>query len=259
MSSVDQVEHEWSLRERRTTAQLESANLLRQLILEGTLKPGERLNEAQLAKRFEISRGPLREAFQRLAAEGLVHIVSHRGAYVSTFTAQDLSNLYEARSILETSLCRFAAERRSSADLIAIGELLEQTERKLAQEHYYPIEYDFHMRISAMAHNDVMSRQLGEILAQLRIARVYNAHLSERVGVAYEEHVAIFASIEAAQSDEAARLMSAHLLSSYGNAQSACSQVAEQDALMQQIKGGDRQDITDMSDDKNRKSGKAYG
>ncbi|MHB1734886.1 MAG: GntR family transcriptional regulator [Ferrimicrobium acidiphilum] len=229
MSPVDPIEGEWSLRERRTTAQLESANLLRQLILEGTLKSGDRLNEVQLAKRFEISRGPLRESFQRLAAEGLVHIVNHRGAYVSTFTTQDLSNLYEARTVLETSMCRLAAERRSSSDLRSMEELLEQTGRTLTQEHHYPLEYDFHMCISAMAHNDVLSRQLGEVLAQLRIARVHNAHSSERVGAAYKEHLAIFASIQAAQSDEAAQLMSAHLVGSYGNAQSACCHMVEQD------------------------------
>ena len=71
--------------------------VIRDMILDGTIPPGERLNEVALASALGISRGPLREAIQRLAGEGLLTVISHRGAFVRTFEAREIDELYDMR------------------------------------------------------------------------------------------------------------------------------------------------------------------
>src|SRR6266849_3470977 len=74
-----------------------AVNVLREMVLSGRLRAGERLNEVELANALRISRGPLREAIQRLRSEGLLTAVSGRGAFVRSFSDDELRELYEVR------------------------------------------------------------------------------------------------------------------------------------------------------------------
>ncbi len=103
--------------ERRQTISNQSEAVLRELILSGELPPGSRLNEVELAASLGISRGPLREAIQRLVAEGLLTLIAHRGAHVRTFHPEELRDLYELREALETHGCKLAATRATEAQL----------------------------------------------------------------------------------------------------------------------------------------------
>src|SRR4051794_27841584 len=87
--------------------------VLRERILDGTIRPGERLNEVTLAAALGISRGPLREAIQRLTSEGLLTVISHRGAFVRTFSRAEVVELYELRAALELHAVRLACDRAS--------------------------------------------------------------------------------------------------------------------------------------------------
>jgi GntR family transcriptional regulator, carbon starvation induced regulator len=83
---------------------------LRQAILRGELRPGQRLHAANLADRWDISATPLREAFQRLAGEGLVELLPQRGARVSELSAIDAARIYELRLLLEPLALRQSLE-----------------------------------------------------------------------------------------------------------------------------------------------------
>lgn len=85
---------------RETTASF-IAGQIRQGIMGGTFPPGTQLGEADLATRFEVSRGPLREAMQRLVQEGLLHSERHRGLFVTTLETDDILDVYLARSAVE--------------------------------------------------------------------------------------------------------------------------------------------------------------
>ena len=74
---------------RRSTVEY-IADELRDAIMAGRLEPGEQLGEADLARRFEVSRGPLREAMQRLVSEGLLHAITNRGVFVTELTLEDV-------------------------------------------------------------------------------------------------------------------------------------------------------------------------
>src|SRR5262245_34104756 len=77
-------------------------DVLKGWILDGTLKPGERIVELTLARKLEVSRAPLREALWLLARQGLVHIRAHHGAYVTQLSEQDIREIFELREVLET-------------------------------------------------------------------------------------------------------------------------------------------------------------
>ena len=77
-------------------------DVLRGWILDGELKPGERIVELTLARKLNVSRAPLREALWQLARQGLVHIRAHHGAYVTQLSEQDIREIFEIRELLET-------------------------------------------------------------------------------------------------------------------------------------------------------------
>ncbi|WP_036571302.1 GntR family transcriptional regulator [Nocardia sp. BMG51109] len=85
---------------RQSTAEM-IADRLRTAIMRGVLPPGTQLVEADLATQFDVSRGPLREAMQRLVSEGLLHSIRHRGIFVIELTFDDVQDVYRARTALE--------------------------------------------------------------------------------------------------------------------------------------------------------------
>lgn len=202
----------------RATARRQSTELLRELILGGTLMAGERVNEAELAAKFGMSRGPIRESLQTLAAEGLVTIRSHRGTFVKTFTADELANLYEVRLVLEAYASRQAALRRTDSEVEVLGTLIDLTRERLVSEGILPYEIDFHLQILAMTHNDVLVNQGRHLLVQMALARSRSASSAERSRCALEEHHAVFEAIVGKDGERAAELMEHHLTKSHENA-----------------------------------------
>ena len=202
----------------RVTARLQSTEVLRDLILSGSLAPGERMNEVELATQLGMSRGPIRESLQRLAAEGLVTIRSHKGTFVKTFTAGELANLYEVRRVLEAHASRLAALRRTETEIEVLGKLLALTRERMATEGVFLYENDFHLQILAMTHNDVLAKQGQHLLAQMGLARSRSASSAERGKCALDEHQAVFDAIYGGDDERAASLMEHHLGKSYENA-----------------------------------------
>lgn len=84
---------------------------IKEMIFSGALKPGERINQAQIAKEFNISRGPLREALRSLQREGIIHNVTNIGTFVTTLSEQDIFELYSLRGLLEEEAVRLALPR----------------------------------------------------------------------------------------------------------------------------------------------------
>jgi DNA-binding GntR family transcriptional regulator len=102
---------------------------VRDRILDGTYLPGTQMNEVELATRFATSRGPVREALQRLVQDGLLLSAPHKGITVRAMTAADLDDLYFARSALERAAVTRLTERGASAALLVT---LDQDVRRMA-------------------------------------------------------------------------------------------------------------------------------
>jgi DNA-binding GntR family transcriptional regulator len=98
---------------------------LRRAIITGALQPGQRINEAQVARQMRISRGPVREAIRLLEQAGLLVSVPRRGTVVVTLSADDVEEVYTLRADLETRAIRRATSRLSDADLAELERLLD--------------------------------------------------------------------------------------------------------------------------------------
>jgi DNA-binding GntR family transcriptional regulator len=201
------------LRLERSSFRDQAAGLLREQILAGRYASGSRLNEVEIAAAMGISRGPLREALQRLVVEGLVEVVPHRGAVVRTFTPVELRQMYEFRDMVESGAARLAAARASEDGVESLGTMLVATDKLLRHTARapYPVSHDFHRRILELSGNPSL-RQAGlELLTQVRIARHTSGRDPDRARVALDEHREIAAAIGRRDPEAAGAAMSRHL------------------------------------------------
>ena len=104
-------------------------NTLRQAILTGELKPGERLMEIHLANRLGVSRTPIREAIRKLELEGLVTMIPRRGAEVAQITEKSLKEVLEVRRAMDALCAELACDRMSEDDLIRLKHACEEFEK----------------------------------------------------------------------------------------------------------------------------------
>lgn len=198
---------------RDNTFSIRTESVLREMILDGRLTPGQRLNEVTLASSLGISRGPLREAIQRLAGEGLITVISHRGAFVRTFERAEVVELYELRSALELHAARLACERASEDDLTDLEAMLDETESRMnkASRRAYPPELDFHLRLVLLAGNQALMRAAKKTQRQISLARSMSAKRPIRARAAVVEHAEVVQALRARDSKRATQLMSDHL------------------------------------------------
>src|SRR4051794_2939763 len=123
---------------------------IRELILSGELGPGAVLPQASLAATIGMSTTPLREGLRRLAQEGLVDLDAHRDARVRPLDATEARDLLELRGTLDPMAAALAAERRTAADLTAIGSALDGLEA--LPDDPTPAQLDSHRRFHAAIH-----------------------------------------------------------------------------------------------------------
>jgi DNA-binding GntR family transcriptional regulator len=193
-----------------------TADLLKRKILEGSLVPGQRLISRDLVEELGISRGPLREAFRRLAADGLVDLIPNRGAVVRRLSVDEIAHIYQIREALEGYAARRAAQMIDVGDNRArFTEVLERGRRHFTQPDFQAFVVDnrqFHRIIVDMCGNP----QLSELIDKYQLP-VFMIQLRQRIGVdqivrnALAEHEAIATGILAGDPDAAAEAMCRHL------------------------------------------------
>jgi GntR family transcriptional regulator of vanillate catabolism len=143
---------------------------LRQLLFDGTIRPGERLVELSLVNRLGVSRTPLKLALMTLEHEGLLETLPGGGYAVRGFTRDDVTDAIELRGVLEGTAARFAAERRTTADELAA---LRATTMELdgvvhddppdALVAYTALNEQFHAELVVLARSDVLARQISRV------------------------------------------------------------------------------------------------
>jgi DNA-binding GntR family transcriptional regulator len=193
----------------------EAARRLRHMIFEGELAPGSRIAERMICEQLGISRTPLREALKVLASEGLVELLPHRGAQVSTLRREDIDPMFEVMSALEALAGELACRRITEAELAAIHDAHEQMTDHYARHEraeYFRLNQEIHERIVAAARNPVLAHAYNSLSARIRRAR-YMANLSpERWRQAMEEHEAIIAALADRDGPRLSRILKEHLL-----------------------------------------------
>jgi len=192
-------------------------------IVEGQIAPGSKISEPELAKRYGISRGPLREAMHRLEGQKLLVRVPHIGARVVSLSAKELIELYQVREALEGLACRLAAEHMPPAEIDELRRVLELHEQDAAFQAgigYYQQEgdFDFHYRIIKGSGNQALTRLLGDELYQLmRMYRLQFASTPKRPRQAFIEHHWILDALAARDGELAEMLMQRHIAASRRN------------------------------------------
>ena len=186
---------------------------IHEMVLDGRLAPGARVNEVELAEAFGISRGPLREAIQRLASQGLLTMRSHHGATVKVFGWDELRDLYEVRMALEDFAVRSGAERATSEQLESLCRLLQETQSLLTHSgaESYPSKPDFHRQIVELSGNEALIEMHALTLQKIEIARSRSAKDPGRAREAVEEHQAVLQALLDGRPEPAAKALEDHL------------------------------------------------
>ena len=187
---------------------------LRQLIVEGAIAPGAKLNERALAEQLHVSRTPLREAIRMLAAEGLVDLLPNRGAVAAQLSTQDIVDTFELVAGLEGQSGELAAERISERELNEIRALhfemlAAHTRRDLPT--YYRLNATIHNQINAAARNPVLTATYRTVNARLQALR-FRSNLDEgKWARAVQEHERMIELLGARDGARLRKLLVTHL------------------------------------------------
>lgn len=188
---------------------------LEEEIAEGKFAPGERLDEMELARRFGVSRTPIREALMHLAAIGLVISRPRRGAVVASLTPAQLMEMFDVMAELEGMAGRLAARRWNAADEARIKAAHEACCRAAdtgdADTYYYENE-QFHDAIYAASHNTFLYQECSALHRRLKPYRRLQLRVANRVNDSIREHGAIVEALLKRDAAGARELLHDHVV-----------------------------------------------
>src|SRR5262245_50638132 len=183
-------------------------------ILQGMHPPGTRLDEIRLAKRFKLSRTPVREALRQLTATGLVEMRPRRGVIVSLPSDSALAEMFEVMGELEASCARLSALRMSPAERIRL-ELVHKRSREAVRngdrDSYRKINFEFHDAIYRGAHNAYLTATTANMRQRIAAFRRAQFTIPDRLAKSFQEHDAIVTAVLRADAETASELMRAHV------------------------------------------------
>ncbi|MFK5925126.1 MAG: GntR family transcriptional regulator [Desulfuromusa sp.] len=177
--------------ERHQTLREKILETIRDAILKGDLKPGEKVAEPDLAEQFGISRTPIREAFRQLESEGYLTVVPRKGAVVAALSERDVQEYYAVKSILEGYAAELAAQNLSEKELAKLESInmrLKQLATAGDVKSFYKIHHDFHDTFLKAANNNKLYEliiQLGQKFNRLRMASL---SVDGRMAISVAEH-----------------------------------------------------------------------
>lgn len=199
--------------ERESTASV-IADRLRQAIAAGTFAPGTQLGETDLARRFGVSRGPLREAMQRLVQEGLLDSIRHRGLFVTALTADDVRDIYASRTAIESAAVALILDQdpaRSAARLAKTQARMAAAARRGDTGALSSADMSFHEVLVSESGSVRLERMARTLFVETRMC--INALQDKYTAPAElaDEHAAIVDAIRDADRERALRLVEAHM------------------------------------------------
>jgi DNA-binding GntR family transcriptional regulator len=172
-------------------------------IRSGELRPGMRVREEDVAALLKVSRTPVREAFTRLQARGLLE-ASSGGLAIAEITRGQIMSLYAMRAVLEGAAARFAAENASQADIAGLKHVSRLfASRRGSAATMARINTAFHEAIYEAAHNRYLTRMLEDLNDSLALLPDTTFSIAGRTAAARREHEAIVTAIEARDPDGA--------------------------------------------------------
>lgn len=185
---------------------------LRDMAMTFRFLPGERLNEAILAKELGVSRTPLREALNRLSTEGFLTFSANNGFFRKKLDVKEIFDLYEFRMHLELSAVKLAVERATDEQLSEIEQFLTESAREEPSrtvDDLVKLDEQFHEMLMKLTGNIQMLNSLRNINARIQFVRWLD--MTERRSETQSQHKHIVAAIRNRDRNESERLISDHI------------------------------------------------
>lgn len=185
---------------------------VKEMAIAFTFKPGEKINEAELARQLGASRTPLREALNRLVAEGFLVSIQGRGFFCRDLKSREMFELYQFRTILEGAAVRLACEQATEQEVEDLASFLERTgpaEGGRSSQDLVALDEYFHEQLMALSRNGQMIATLQNINARIRYFRWVD--MDSRRQDTQCEHRAILAALTARDAELAFVHMSGHI------------------------------------------------
>jgi DNA-binding GntR family transcriptional regulator len=193
-----------------------ATGLIRQAILDGTLRPGQRLTEEGLARDLRISRTPVREALRVLQTEGLVESAPYQGSSVRTYPIGDLDDLYQLRALLEGHAARRAAQRIAAGDvdrlrdgcarLFAIGDATVDNVAQIVEENLF-----FHTTILEAAGSRRLTEMVRKVTELPLVYKSYVWYSPNQKRSSERAHEQLVHALAAHDADRAELIMRGHI------------------------------------------------
>lgn len=187
---------------------------LEQMILDGRLVPGERLDEMELARRFGISRTPVREAIKSLLAIGLVETRGRQGTHVAILSIPALIEMFDVMSALEGLCARLAARRASPQERAAMRRVHEELTKAYEEGDpiaFYKVNQTFHDLLYTAAHTHFIADQAVQLRRRIGAYRLRATYQPGRMLSTLSEHLRIMDAIDAGNPEEAQRAACDHV------------------------------------------------
>ncbi|MGW4209086.1 GntR family transcriptional regulator [Lentzea sp. NPDC004789] len=197
---------------RRRGLSTEVADEIRAAIFDGRYPPGAALREVELSEALEVSRGPVREALQKLEREGLVRAEWHRGTTVTALSLQDVAELDSLRGALEVLAVRRVVDRASDADLAAIEQAAVAMDRADTPHEMVRCDIAFHDAVYAAAHHTRLAQAWEAIRSQVHLFLITRVNLSSDgyLEQIRQEHRDLVAALRLGNAGSALKLFAEH-------------------------------------------------
>lgn len=191
------------------------AATVRDRIMQGELRPADRLSEIALCEELEISRTPLREAFKLLEAEGLVTIRPHKGAIVAEISIQEIGEVFDLLAPLEALGVRLAMTRMSAEDksrIIALHDQMIQFYESGDREGCFLTDYEFHNTLIGFAQHDVLQSTHQSLSNRSQRGRYLAPRFDQqKLDVAMAAHRELIVAIKDDEIEKSSQIMHDHV------------------------------------------------
>ncbi|MGI6853909.1 GntR family transcriptional regulator [Mesorhizobium sp. 1B3] len=187
---------------------------LRQEIMRCEIAPGTTIDAASIARQYEVSKTPVRDAMQKLAADGLVTILPRSGYRVTAITFQAVHEILDLRAAIGPHAARQAARYATAADVAALREIVSEYAAPLDVGTMQQVARRFHIAIARCSRNKRVVALSESLFDELERLLRFAIDFSVKTGEHSDEHTALVDAIEAGDGEQAAAIEAAHIKSS---------------------------------------------
>lgn len=188
---------------------------LKELIMDGELERGTKITETSIAKMFDVSPTPVREAFRKLASDGLIEVASWKGVIVKGIEQKDLLEIYECREALEGMVGKLAVRNITKEDIDILEGILERCNDVKTPEILIELNTEFHNELLRIAKNERVSKLLNELMVVILYDRDISGRYSVRRKEIVAEHLDILKYLKKKDEKKVSELMAKHIRNGY--------------------------------------------